>query len=114
MTDCLFCKIVKGEISAKIIHEDQFVLCFHDIKPQAPTHMLLIPKKHIATIDDLTKEDQSLMGHMILCAKTLAREHNIAESGYRLLFNVNPNGGQEVYHIHCHILGGRKLSWPPG
>lgn len=112
--DCLFCKIINGEIPANKAYEDDQVLAFHDIKPQAPVHVLLIPKKHITTIDAIEPEDKDLMGHMILQAKAIARELNIAEDGYRLLFNVNPNGGQEVYHIHLHLLGGRQLNWPPG
>lgn len=112
--DCLFCKIVNGEISANVAYEDEEILCFHDIKPQAPVHLLFIPKKHIKTIDALESGDQMLMGHLLLKAKEIARQLNIADDGYRLVFNVNTNGGQEVYHIHLHLLAGRQLTWPPG
>lgn len=112
--DCLFCKIVDKTIPAEIIFEDEQLLIFRDIQPQAPEHLLVIPKKHIATINDLTTEDQGLIGHMILSAKKIAAELGFAESGYRLNFNCNEQGGQTVYHIHLHILGGRAMSWPPG
>ncbi len=112
--DCLFCKIAKGEVSAKIIYEDDELMAFHDIKPQAPTHLLMIPKRHIPTIDDTLEEDALLLGTMIVKAKQIAKKVGLNDKGYRLVFNVNSGGGQEVYHIHLHILGGRQMTWPPG
>ena len=111
---CLFCKIVDGEIPAKIVYNDEQIMAFEDIAPQAPTHLLIIPKKHIATINDADENDAELLGNLILTAKKLAKEHELDESGYRLVFNINSEGGQEVYHIHLHLLGGRQLTWPPG
>lgn len=110
---CLFCKIADGEIPASTVFEDENILAFRDINPQAPTHLLVIPKRHIATIAETNAEDQQLLGHMVLTAKKLAQMEGL-EQGYRLVFNVNPAGGQVVYHIHLHILGGRNMTWPPG
>jgi histidine triad (HIT) family protein len=112
--NCLFCKIAQGEIPATIVFEDNDVIAFRDIRPQAPTHVLIIPRKHIATIDDAEDEDQQLLGKMILKAKQLAQSEGLSDAGYRLVFNVNSGGGQEVYHIHLHLLGGRQMTWPPG
>lgn len=112
--DCLFCKIARGEITANVLFEDNNIIAFRDIKPQAPTHLLVIPKCHIATINDIKNDDASLIGSMILCAKKLAHNEGLSEQGYRLVFNVNSGGGQEVYHIHLHVLGGRQMTWPPG
>lgn len=114
MTDCLFCKIIAGEIPADIIYEDDDVLAFNDINPQAPTHALIIPKKHIATINDITTEDLQLVGQLFYAAKSIAADKGFAENGYRLVFNCNKDGGQEVYHIHLHLLAGRAMQWPPG
>lgn len=111
---CLFCKIKDGEIPAKTVYNDEQIMAFADIAPQAPLHLLIIPKKHIATINDAVTDDVELLGKLILTAKNLAKEHNLNESGYRLVFNTNSDGGQEIYHIHLHLLGGRKLTWPPG
>lgn len=111
---CLFCKIVEGEIPAKIVYNDEQIMAFADISPQAPVHLLIIPKKHIATINDAENSDAELLGKLILTAKHLAKEHGLNDSGYRLVFNINSQGGQEVYHIHLHLLGGRQLTWPPG
>ncbi|ASQ44875.1 histidine triad nucleotide-binding protein [Legionella clemsonensis] len=111
---CLFCKIASGEIKADIVFETQEILVIRDIKPQAPTHLLLIPKKHIATINDADSTDEQLLGRMILTAKNMAKVEQLSEDGYRLIFNVNSGGGQEVYHIHLHLLGGRQMTWPPG
>ena len=110
MTDCLFCKIKEGDIPSDKLHEDEFVLAFKDIHPKAPTHILIIPKKHIASVNHLEDEDADLVGKMILTAKNLAKENSISEGGYRLIFNTNENAGQEVQHIHLHLLGGKKLS----
>ncbi len=109
-TDCLFCKIVNRELPADVVFEDETLLAFNDISPQAPTHTLIIPKKHIATVNDLTDAEINLPGAMVLRARTLADEKGIAESGYRLILNCNPEGGQTVYHIHLHLLGGRQLT----
>lgn len=107
--DCLFCKIVAGDIPAEKVFEDDRVLAFNDINPQAPTHILVIPKQHIATVNDLAAEDADLIGHLVLTAQKIAAEQGLAENGYRLVFNCNEQGGQTVYHIHLHILGGRQL-----
>lgn len=112
--NCLFCKIAQKDLPATIIYEDSDILAFHDIKPQAPVHLLVIPKRHVATINDVQDSDTNLLGAMILCAKKLAKEQGLSEQGYRLVFNVNSGGGQEVYHIHLHLLGGRQMTWPPG
>ncbi|OGT27183.1 MAG: histidine triad nucleotide-binding protein [Gammaproteobacteria bacterium RIFCSPLOWO2_02_FULL_42_14] len=112
--DCLFCNIVAGKMNTSFIYEDDQVVAFNDIAPKAPQHVLIIPRKHIATINDITETDNLLLAHLIQTAKTLAKKLAIDESGYRLLFNCNPNGGQMVYHLHLHLLGGRKLNWPPG
>lgn len=112
--DCLFCKITQGQVDAKIIFDDPEVLAFHDVNPQAPTHILIIPKKHITTINDADSNDEQLLGRMILTAKKISRDLDLAEKGYRLVFNVNKGGGQAVYHIHLHLLGGRQMTWPPG
>ena len=106
---CLFCKILDKEIPADIVYQDDELLAFNDISPQAPTHVLIIPKIHIATVNDLTEAQSGIIGKMILCAKTLADEKGIAESGYRLVLNCNAEGGQTVFHIHLHLLGGRQL-----
>lgn len=112
--NCLFCKIARKEIPATVVFENDELMAFKDIRPQAPTHLLIIPKRHIATINETQDQDQSLLGNMLLCAKVLAKKQCIDEAGYRLVFNVNSGGGQEVYHIHLHILGGRQMTWPPG
>lgn len=114
MSTCLFCKIINREIPASIIYEDDAVIGFHDIAPQAPTHMLFIPKKHVATINDLQQEDLELPGRLIMAAKQTAASMSFAENGYRLVMNCNEHGGQTVYHVHLHMLAGRHLHWPPG
>ena len=114
MTDCLFCKIAEGKIPAKKAHEDDEIIAFYDINPQAPLHLLIIPKKHIPTVGELTSDDLPLVGKMVAVAQKIAAEQNITESGFRLVFNNNEDAGQEVFHIHLHLLGGRKFSWPPG
>ncbi len=114
MVDCLFCKIINKEINSDILFEDDDVLAFKDINPQAPIHFLIVPKKHISTINDLQQEDEKITGKMILTAQSLAKQENIDQKGYRLVFNCNSDGGQEVYHIHLHLLGGRQMQWPPG
>lgn len=112
--DCLFCRIAKGKIPAQIVYADDDLVAFKDIQPQAPTHLLIIPREHIATINDIHSDQASLLGKMVLKAKHLAKENALADSGYRLVFNVNSGGGQAVYHIHLHLLGGRQMTWPPG
>ncbi|MFD2672406.1 histidine triad nucleotide-binding protein [Marinicrinis sediminis] len=109
MSDCLFCKIVNDEIPARKVFENEHVLAFHDIAPQANVHILIIPKKHLATMNDLTAEDAHLMGEIHLAAKQLAEETGISESGYRLINNCGEDGGQVVFHIHYHLMGGEKL-----
>lgn len=112
--DCLFCKIVNKEIPANIAFEDDDVLAFHDISPQAPKHVLVIPKKHIATLNDIENGDVELVGKVVQRAKFIAADLGVDESGYRLVLNCNKDAGQAVFHIHCHLLGGRPLQWPPG
>lgn len=114
MTDCLFCKIVAGAIAADKVYEDKEVLAFRDINPQAPVHILIIPKRHIATVNELRSADAALIGGLYLTAKQVAADLGIAESGYRTLINCNKDGGQDVFHIHLHLLGGRRMHWPPG
>ncbi|ADU97016.1 histidine triad nucleotide-binding protein [Thermovibrio ammonificans] len=106
---CVFCKIVKGELPAKVVYEDDRVMAFHDINPQAPVHVLVIPKEHIPTVNDLKEEHAELIGHIFLVIKKIAKELGIAESGYRVLVNCNSDGGQEIYHLHFHLLGGKPL-----
>ncbi len=112
--DCLFCKIIKGDIPAANIYRDEWVVAFDDINPQAPHHKLIIPNKHIATLNDLQNDDNELIGHMVQTAKMLASKLGLAEDGYRLVMNCNAHAGQTVFHIHCHLLGGRQFKWPPG
>lgn len=114
MSACLFCKIGAKKIPAKIIHEDTDTVAFEDIKPQAPVHVLIIPKKHISTVLEITAEDKSLIGHLFLVAAKIAKEKGIDERGFRLVINTNAEAGQTVYHIHLHLLGGRHMHWPPG
>lgn len=111
---CLFCKIAAGQIPADTVFENDKVLAFRDINPAAPSHILVIPKKHIATMNDATADDKSLLGEMMLVARDIAHREGVAEDGYRLAVNTNRHGGQSVYHIHLHLLAGRQMSWPPG
>ncbi|MGV6809627.1 MAG: histidine triad nucleotide-binding protein [bacterium] len=115
-SDCLFCKIVSGDIPANILYENDHVLAFRDINPQAPFHALIIPKKHIATLNQLEVEagDHLIIGELYLAAKQLATQEGFAEEGYRTVMNCGEKGGQTVYHIHLHVLAGRSLTWPPG
>ena len=114
MNDCLFCKISNGEIPGDIVYESDSVLAFNDINPQAPTHVLIIPRKHIATLNDLESEHRELVGEMHMVAQQIASEREHSESGSRTVFNCNAAAGQTVFHIHLHLLGGRNLDWPPG
>jgi histidine triad (HIT) family protein len=114
MSDCLFCRIVRKEIPASVIYEDDDVLVFTDINPQAPLHALVIPKRHIARLNDLTSGDDALVGQMVRRAAAIAREKGYADRGFRTVFNTNAEAGQTVFHIHLHVLAGRGLTWPPG
>lgn len=114
MSDCLFCKIRDGEIPAKIAFENDDVLAFHDVNGQAPVHILIIPKKHISTINDITVDDELTMGKLFSVAKTIAQQEGVSEDGYRLVTNCNERAGQTVFHIHMHLLAGRGSTWPPG
>ncbi|MFM1892308.1 MAG: hypothetical protein RLZ44_1385 [Pseudomonadota bacterium] len=114
MSDCLFCRIAAGDMPAEIVYQDDELVAFRDIGPQAPTHVLVIPRRHIDTVNDLTAEDVPLIGKMHLVAKQIAEQEGIAEDGYRTLINCNSAGGQAVYHIHLHLMGGRQMLWPPG
>lgn len=114
MTDCIFCKIIARKIPARVVYEDELSLAFEDINPQAPVHTLVIPKKHIPTLLDLKEDDGALIAHLLNVAKNIARDKGIAERGFRIVTNCNPESGQTVYHIHLHVLGGRPMHWPPG
>ncbi len=114
MANCLFCKIASGEIPAKIVYQDDHVVAFEDINPQAPTHILVVPKRHIATLNDLTHDDDQLLGELTRRAAAIARDRGIESGGYRTVFNTNRDAGQTVFHIHLHLLGGRSMQWPPG
>src|SRR3954454_15452498 len=114
MPDCLFCQIITHEIPASIVYEDDRVLAFNDINPQAPTHVLVVPKRHIASLDDLAVDDDHLAGELVRRAAAIARDRGISAGGYRTVFNTNRDAGQTVFHIHLHLLGGRTMKWPPG
>jgi histidine triad (HIT) family protein len=112
--NCLFCKIIKGEIPSEKVYEDDRVLAFKDINPQAPTHILLIPKDHIARIDEVTESDRDLMGYLMEMVAVIAKQEGLSEQGFRTVINCGESSGQEVFHIHLHIMGGRSFSWPAG
>ena len=112
--DCLFCKIVAGEIPADIVYESDDAIAFRDINPKAPTHVLVIPRKHISTINDIAVEDEALVGKLFTAAREIAAADGVAEDGYRVTMNCNEAAGQSVFHIHLHVLGGRQFDWPPG
>ncbi|NLX01263.1 MAG: histidine triad nucleotide-binding protein [Syntrophomonadaceae bacterium] len=114
MSDCLFCKIAAKNIPSKVIYEDEMLIAIEDINPSAPVHVLLIPKKHIASLNDIGDTDKSLLGHIQVIAAQIAKEQKIAKDGYRLVNNCGTMGGQEVMHLHYHLLGGREMLWPPG
>lgn len=114
MENCLFCKIAAGQIPSKIVYQDEDVVAFEDINPQAPHHVLVIPRRHIGSIPDLTLEDGPLLARIFMTVAKLAHDMGIDESGYRLVANVGPDAGQSVFHLHFHLLGGRRLGWPPG
>ena len=112
--ECLFCKIIAGKVSAEILYEDPLCIGIRDINPQAPVHLLIVPKKHVATLNDLLPEDEPMTGHLVTVAAGLAEKLGVAEAGYRAVLNCNRGAGQSVFHIHLHLLGGRSLGWPPG
>ena len=112
--DCLFCKIVDGDVPAEIVYENDALVAFRDIAPKAPTHILLIPRRHIATMNDLQDGDTSLAGELFVTAAKIAADEGLADDGYRAVMNCNEAAGQSVFHIHLHLLGGRRMSWPPG
>jgi histidine triad (HIT) family protein len=114
MSDCLFCKIIAGQIPGNLVHQDDRIVAIKDINPQAPMHLLVMPRRHIASLNDLGAQDDGLVGEMVRRAATLAHEHGHGERGYRTVFNCNADAGQTVFHIHLHVLGGRRLGWPPG
>ena len=114
MSDCLFCKFVSGEIKPDVVYEDDEVMAFRDVNPQAPTHVLVIPKRHISNLNELEPGDAELIGKLYLAARKVAEDEGIAEPGYRALINCNAEAGQTVFHIHLHLLGGRPMGWPPG
>jgi histidine triad (HIT) family protein len=113
-SDCLFCKIAAGEIPAEVVKEGDDWVAFRDISPQAPTHILIIPREHIATLNDVSDDRAELLGRLLLAAKSIAEDEGIAEDGYRTVLNCNVGAGQSVFHIHAHVLGGRAMGWPPG
>jgi histidine triad (HIT) family protein len=112
--DCLFCKMVAGTIPCDKVYEDADVLAFRDIKPQAPVHVLIIPKRHVTTLNDLTEADTALAGNLVLTGQRIASQLGVADAGYRIVNNCNVEGGQAVWHVHFHLLGGRRMHWPPG
>jgi len=114
MTDCLFCKIAAKKIPAKIVYEDDLVLAFEDIRPQAPTHLLIIPKEHFASLNDVPDEKESLLGRILARARRVAAAKGLSATGFRVVLNTGPDSGQDVFHLHFHLLGGRKMTWPPG
>jgi histidine triad (HIT) family protein len=114
MSDCIFCKIANGDIPSEFVYEDDEVVAFRDLNPQAPSHILIIPRRHIATTNDLTAADDALLGRMVRAAKIIAEKEGIDERGYRTVLNCNAEAGQSVFHIHLHLLGGRPMGWPPG
>lgn len=114
MSDCIFCKIASGEIPSEFVYQDEHVLAFNDMHPQAPTHILVIPRTHVSTVNDLDDEQARLMGRLFIAARNIAADQGFAEAGYRTLVNCNEQAGQTVFHIHMHLLAGRPMGWPPG
>ena len=114
MKQCQFCSIIQGELPSKKVYEDDKIYAFEDTNPQAPVHILVIPKKHISSLNELSADENSLMGHLLLVCSRIAQKKGIAESGYRLVSNCGAGAGQSVFHLHCHLLGGRRMGWPPG
>ncbi len=114
MNACIFCRIVDGTIPAKIAFQDDRVLAFHDVNPQAPVHVLVIPKRHMQSLQDMTREDGDLLAHLLMVCKEVGSNQGLCESGYRVVTNVGRDAGQSVFHLHLHVLGGRRMAWPPG
>jgi histidine triad (HIT) family protein len=114
MENCIFCKIINKEIPASMVFEDEKMIAFNDINPQAPIHILLIPREHFASLNDIPEEKKDILSHLLLKARQIAQEKEIAEKGYRIVLNTEKDSGQEVFHIHFHLLGGRRMHWPPG
>jgi histidine triad (HIT) family protein len=114
VADCLFCRIIAKEIPATVVYEDERLLAFNDVNPQGPTHVLVVPKRHIATLNDLASGDDQIVGEMVRRAAAIAQERGISAGGFRTVFNTNRDAGQTVFHIHLHLIGGRGLAWPPG
>src|SRR6185436_4344589 len=114
VADCLFCKIVAGDIPATLVHKDEHLIAFKDINPQAPLHVLVVPRRHVATLNELADTDDALVGEMVRRAAAIAAENGYAGGGYRTVFNCNADAGQTVFHIHLHVLAGRTMTWPPG
>jgi histidine triad (HIT) family protein len=114
MSDCLFCEIATGRMTPRLLHEDDQCVAFADINPQAPFHALVIPRRHIASLNELTAADEPLVGHLLRVAAQVAEAAGVAERGWRAMFNTNREGGQVVFHVHLHVLGGRQMGWPPG
>lgn len=114
MSDCIFCKIGAGDIPSDKVFEDDSLFGFRDIQPQAPTHIVVIPKRHIATMNDFAESDSGLLADMLLACQKIAMQEGLSENGYRIVINCNADGGQSVFHVHAHLLGGRKMTWPPG
>ncbi|MDT4897198.1 MAG: histidine triad family protein [Acidobacteriota bacterium] len=112
--NCLFCQIVAGEVSADIVHQDERCVAFRDINPQAPVHVLVIPRDHTESLDEATQRDEAMLGHLLRVAARIANEQGLSESGYRTIINTGAGAGQSVFHLHLHVLGGRTLNWPPG
>ncbi len=113
-SDCIFCKITTGDIDADIVYQTDQVVAFRDLNPQAPTHVLIIPRRHIATINDISESDAELLGQLFVAAKEIAAQEGFSEPGYRVTMNCNAGAGQTVFHVHLHLLGGRQFTWPPG
>jgi histidine triad (HIT) family protein len=113
MQSCLFCRIIRGEAQSQMVYQDDLAVAFKDIRPQAPVHLLVCPKKHIPTLNDVQPEDDALLTHLFEIARKLAEQFGVHQSGYRTVFNVNAGAGQTIYHLHLHVIGGRPLSWPP-
>ncbi len=114
MADCLFCGIVNGDVKGEVVYQDSSVVAFKDINPKAPVHLLIVPRKHIATLLDVGQGDKGLLGDILFAANKLARDHGISQDGFRVVFNCGEGAGQSVFHIHLHLLGGRAMTWPPG
>jgi len=114
MPECLFCRIIDREIDASIVYEDEHIVAFNDINPQAPTHVLVVPRRHIGSLNELSPDDDALVGEIVRRAAAIAKQRGISSGGYRMVFNTNRDAGQTVFHIHLHLLGGRTMHWPPG